>query len=242
MTLLEHLGKRIRGRREARGLKQADIARALQVSAQAVSKWERGENAPDIAQLAPLARLLDLSLDRLLGATDEEREVFEATVFVSGTSGYALKAQAMPPRDLAAWVNALFYRLTETALRSDGVPVKQTGDGLLCFFSGPRHRERAIEAARRSVTGGEETVAVALTTGQIYLGALGHPDYARPDIIGDPVNVAFGLLAQVSGEERKIVVADAATVDGLSEVTTAAPKTYRLGFMPTPVTGYELAL
>lgn len=242
MMMLDHLAKRIRSRREGRGLKQADVARALQVSAQAVSKWERGENAPDIAQLAPLARLLDVSLDWLLGATDEERDVFEATVFVSGTSGYAARARTSPPRELADWVNALFYRLTETALRSDGVPVKQTGDGLLCFFSGPRHRERGIEAARRAVTGGEETVAVALTTGEIYLGSLGHPDYAHPDIIGDAVNIAFGLLAEATGNERSMVVADAATMNGLSEAPSAAPKKYRIGFMPTPVTGYELAL
>ncbi len=240
--MLEHLAKRIRNRREGRGLKQADVARALQVSAQAVSKWERGENAPDIAQLAPLARLLDVSLDWLLGATDEEREVFEATVFVSGTSGYAAKAKATPPRELADWVNALLYRLTETALRFDGVPVKQTGDGVLCFFSGPRHRERAIEAARRAATGGEEKVAVALTTGLIYLGALGHPDYATPDIIGDPVNIAFGMLGQVAGEEKRIVVADALTVNGSSEMTIAASRKYRLGFMPQPVSGFEISL
>lgn len=237
--MLEQLAKRLRARREGRGLKQADVARALQVSAQAVSKWERGENAPDIAQLAPLARLLDVSLDWLLGATDEERDVFEATVFVSGTSGYAAKAQATEPRELAAWVNALFYRLTETALRSDGVPVKQTGDGLLCFFSGPRHRERGLEAAKRAATGGEEKVAVALTTGLIYLGTLGHPDYASLDIIGDPVNVAFGLLAQVAGDGRTVIADEQTAVDLLDE-STATLKQYRLGYVPEPVTAYEI--
>jgi class 3 adenylate cyclase len=222
-------------------MKQADIARALQVSAQAVSKWERGENAPDIAQLAPLARLLDVSLDWLLGAVDEEVDVFEATVFVSGLKGYAVRAQSTPPRDLAAWVNGLFYRLTEAALRSDGVPVKQTGDGLLCFFSGPRHRDRAVEAARRAATGGDELIGVALASGMVYLGDMGHPDYARPDVIGDPVNVAFGLLAQVAGEERKIIVAAESTAAGLEgEHPLSEQVRHRLPFIPAPVIGYEI--
>ena len=65
---LKELGKRIRAQREKCRLKQVDIANALQISAQAVSKWERGENAPDIAVLLDLTRLLGVSTDWLLGA------------------------------------------------------------------------------------------------------------------------------------------------------------------------------
>ena len=52
------VGERIRQRRGQVGLRQRDLADALQLSAQAVSKWERGENAPDIGLLHDLARLL----------------------------------------------------------------------------------------------------------------------------------------------------------------------------------------
>ena len=52
--LLSELGQRIRDRRERLGLKQHDVAHALQVSPQAVSKWERGENGPDLAILGAL--------------------------------------------------------------------------------------------------------------------------------------------------------------------------------------------
>ena len=41
--LLSELGNRIRSQRERLGLKQQDIANALQISPQAVSKWERGK-------------------------------------------------------------------------------------------------------------------------------------------------------------------------------------------------------
>ena len=75
MLLIDGLGDRIRRQREKRGIKQQDIAHALQVSPQAVSKWERGENAPDISLLGPLARLLGVSTDWLLhtGRLDRTR-------------------------------------------------------------------------------------------------------------------------------------------------------------------------
>ena len=51
---LSQLGERVRSRRERLRLRQADLAAALRVSAQAVSNWERGENAPDLSVLAGL--------------------------------------------------------------------------------------------------------------------------------------------------------------------------------------------
>ena len=74
--LLIELGQRLRTQRERLGLKQNDVANALQVSPQAVSKWERGENCPDIATLGPLARLLGVSTDWLLDAHGENQDVF----------------------------------------------------------------------------------------------------------------------------------------------------------------------
>ena len=64
---LSELGNRIRSQREKRSLKQQDVANALDITPQAVSKWERGENAPDVVTLGPLARLLGTSVDWLLG-------------------------------------------------------------------------------------------------------------------------------------------------------------------------------
>ena len=81
---LSCLGDRIRSRRIRLGLRQLDLANALRVSAQAVSKWERGENAPDLALLPKLARLLDLSLDTLLSEGPPTGS-FEATVLCTTT-------------------------------------------------------------------------------------------------------------------------------------------------------------
>lgn len=208
--LLERIGEKIRAQREKRGLKQQDIANALNISPQAVSKWERGENAPDIAVLAPLARLLDVSIDWLLSVHEERRDVFEATVLVSSVYGAYKKSIGMAPRDFATWANGLFLQMTETTLRHDGVPVKYLGDRYLCFFSGTGHRDRAVTTALRARGIVAENLKVGLATGEIYLGSVGHPDYARPDIMGEVVNIAF-LTAEWAEEHTKsgLAVTDA---------------------------------
>src|SRR5258706_11363006 len=136
---LEQLGRRIRERREIRGLKQLDIANALQISAQAVSKWERGENAPDIIVVGPLARILGVTTDWILGCQDAPGTDFEATVFVSSVLGSTARSETMEMRDMAAWSTGLFYQMTEVVLRFGGVPVKYMGDGFLSFFAGDHH-------------------------------------------------------------------------------------------------------
>lgn len=192
------LGKRIRALRERRGLKQNDIANALQISPQAVSKWERGENAPDISVWLNLSQLLGVSCDALLGRTQAE-ETFEATVFCTGLNRYAERCKKKKPRDVALWANGLFYTVTEAVLRHDGVPVKYVGDGFLSFFSGPGHAERALEAAQDAKRLIEiPDLVIALHTGQVYLGEVGHKEYARLDIIGDAVNRAFFTMNWVS--------------------------------------------
>ena len=189
---LSELGARIRLLREQRGLKQRDVANALQISAQAVSKWERGDNAPDIALLLDLSKLLGVSCDTLLGRKDQTDDTFPATVFCTGLNRFAVRAAELKPRDVASWANGLFHLVTEAVVKWDGVPIKYVGDGFLGFFSGPNHASRALEAALETkLRVPTPDLVVALHSGDIYLGLIGHREYARLDIIGDAVNTAF---------------------------------------------------
>ena len=61
------IGKNIQNKRKAMGLTQDQLATALGVSIAAVSKWETGGAYPDITLLAPIARLLGITVDELLG-------------------------------------------------------------------------------------------------------------------------------------------------------------------------------
>ena len=66
------IGKQISALRREKGLKQGDIAQALDVSSQAVSKWENDQSCPDISLLPKLARLLGVSVDTLLSGEEEK--------------------------------------------------------------------------------------------------------------------------------------------------------------------------
>ena len=69
------IGKRISALRREKGLKQEDIAQALDVSSQAVSKWENDQSCPDISLLPKLARLLGVSVDILLSGEEDKPAV-----------------------------------------------------------------------------------------------------------------------------------------------------------------------
>lgn len=58
--------------RRERGLNQEQLAEKIDVSRQAVSKWETGEASPDLPNLLALADALDVSLDTLCGRADRE--------------------------------------------------------------------------------------------------------------------------------------------------------------------------
>ncbi len=227
---LPDLAKRIRGQREKRGLKQQDVANALNVSPQAVSKWERGENAPDIGILGGLAKLLGVSVDWILGVGETGRDVFEASVLVTSIAGAYERSLQIGPRDFAIWANGLFYQLTELTLRHDGVPVKYMGDRYLAFFSGTSHRERSLRVAREAKTMLGTDLSIGLNSGEIYLGSVGHPEYARPDIMGETVNIAFLTMEWAESKAASRVAAPKRMLEAL-DPAPATGKSAKVNFM-----------
>ena len=69
------LGKRIAALRKQKELKQDDIAQLLEVSPQAVSKWENDQTCPDIGLLPKLAQILGVTTDELLSGKQALQEV-----------------------------------------------------------------------------------------------------------------------------------------------------------------------
>lgn len=65
------IGKVIRKYRKEKNMTQEEVAVRLGVTAPAVNKWENENSLPDIMLLAPIARLLGISLDTLLSFRDE---------------------------------------------------------------------------------------------------------------------------------------------------------------------------
>ena len=66
MLNYNEIGQRIVLLRKARGYTQEQMSVILNVTPQAVSKWEKGNALPDTALLPHLAKVLEVSIDRLL--------------------------------------------------------------------------------------------------------------------------------------------------------------------------------
>lgn len=67
----ETFGQRFQRLRKNAGLTQEDVANKLNITAQAVSKWENDVSAPDISVLTELSDILNVSLNELLGKQTE---------------------------------------------------------------------------------------------------------------------------------------------------------------------------
>ena len=67
------VGKTIAALRQARGMTQQQLAAAMNVSHQAVSKWENGAALPDIQTLMELTQLFGITVEQLLSGRSRSR-------------------------------------------------------------------------------------------------------------------------------------------------------------------------
>jgi transcriptional regulator with XRE-family HTH domain len=77
------LGSRIREERERLGLSQDELAERMDISRQAVSKWETGKSYPDIETILKLSDLFNLSLDELVKGD----QAFQENLIKEGRAG-----------------------------------------------------------------------------------------------------------------------------------------------------------
>jgi len=86
-----YLSANLKKYRLMKELTQEDVAEYLGITAQSVSKWERGESYPDITLLPALANIFETSVDRLLGMdtirADETRRNIHKTAVEHQQSG-----------------------------------------------------------------------------------------------------------------------------------------------------------
>lgn len=71
--MLRTVGKTIRELRKLKNLTQEELAEAINVTPQAISKWENGNGLPDIQQLIPLATFFNVSTDTILGIAENNK-------------------------------------------------------------------------------------------------------------------------------------------------------------------------
>ena len=68
------LGETIYRLRTERNMSQGDLAEALEVSRQSISKWETGGSVPELDKLTKMGELFGVSMDELILGKKEEKE------------------------------------------------------------------------------------------------------------------------------------------------------------------------
>ena len=94
------LGKNIKVYRKNKGLTQEELAELLNITPQAVSKWESEAGLPDVSMIIPLAKVLGISTDALLGydtltENDEVISRVKETVAALNNSGDRREEKAL---------------------------------------------------------------------------------------------------------------------------------------------------
>ena len=61
------IGEKLSKLRKENGISQEELAEKLNISRQAISKWENNESLPDTENLIAIAKLFNVSIDFLVG-------------------------------------------------------------------------------------------------------------------------------------------------------------------------------
>ena len=99
-----NLGEKIRQLRRQNNVTQEKLASYLNISYQAISKWENGSSLPDISYVVPLANFFGVSTDWLFDMNtqlqnEEADEIME--------NGNALRNKGLVKEELAHWQSAV---------------------------------------------------------------------------------------------------------------------------------------
>ena len=108
---MEGIGHNIRKYRKICGYTQEELALQLNVTSQAISRWESGSGMPDVSLLVPLSKALGVTLDTLFGADRAgtgERITLEERMREIGHEGSQIGEQYL----------ALYDRVREEAARN----------------------------------------------------------------------------------------------------------------------------
>ena len=74
------IGEKIKNLRARDGRKQEDLANALGVSPQAVSRWEANGGYPDMELLPAIANYFNVTIDELFGYSKDRQEKLKAII------------------------------------------------------------------------------------------------------------------------------------------------------------------
>ena len=158
-TSSETLGRRIARLRLARTATQERLAKELNVSPQAVSKWENDINYPDISLLPDLARFLGVSVDELLSGASASAQESSAAQESAAARERATKVVSVAADELAEIVEE------PTEQDNQGIAVQSSG-----FSFGKLFGKSMVKVEKNEEADGSKKKGVRLGNGSAKHG------------------------------------------------------------------------
>ena len=155
------------------------------------------------------------------GDPDRAPRSDEITVLMTDIRGFTRLSESLTPPDAVALLNDCFGTVVGPLVDEGAVLDKYIGDGLLAFFEGPRHAERAVRAARRVLVAVADVnrgrpdrpplrIGVAIHTGETLLGTVGAGPRRDYTVIGDVVNLTARLEELNKRFRSRLIISAAA--------------------------------
>lgn len=102
------IAEKIRSLRQKRNITQTELAEALGISFQSVSRWERGMAYPDIEMIPKIAAYFGVTTDELLVANDDTKERELEELYIDYFDRYYLEDDAKKKFELSMEVYSKF--------------------------------------------------------------------------------------------------------------------------------------
>ena len=125
------IGRFISHLRRERKLTQKEIADKLGVTYQAVSKWERGENLPDVLTLKKLADIYEVSVDYIINSGEEKNASMDNSIKFMHTQNLNTKEPSLFKKIFKALEVSLLGLIPVAFMYFTGTGSKKT----IVFFS-----------------------------------------------------------------------------------------------------------
>ena len=125
---MKPIGEKISELRKSKNMTQEDLANAIGVSAQSVSKWENSTTMPDIMLLPVLADIFGVSIDELFGKSSEHQpRLFGFDDIVDEAYDNLLRTMQQ------AWYNADTVKQTSSVILKNGEPAYSFDDSVALY-------------------------------------------------------------------------------------------------------------
>lgn len=134
------------------------------------------------------------------------------TVGIADLTHFTQIVAAIGAKNAIECLQEAFKAAGDSIIRNDGLIRKYIGDAILFSFTDPKAAMLAAEEITsgfmKQIDGLTLRFKVALATGTVMVGKIGHPSHLVEDVMGEVVNNAVLLLKEARQSENGIAICD----------------------------------